>query len=167
MQTFTLIGAGVVVDGIDYSVPISRMPADTISGDDSGSYAAASERAFSQGDFGSALGSIAQAIGQMPHNRDMHEFHSLDLFAMNDYCRSATVAYDVLEDGPGWTWDRLQSFYPSADIYTNQLRSLEQFVTAHPSDANVRFLLAYHYLMLDHADAARRQSAASRASATG
>jgi len=150
--------AGVVVDGIDYSVPISRMPADTISGDDSDSYAAA-RGAFSQGDFGSALGSIAQAIGQMPHNRDMHQFHSLDLFAMNDYCRSATVAYDVLEDGPGWTWDRLQSFYPSADIYTNQLRSLEQFVTAHPSDANVRFLLAYHYLMLDHADAARRQLA--------
>ncbi|HEV3303603.1 MAG TPA: hypothetical protein VG055_28385 [Planctomycetaceae bacterium] len=148
--------AGVIVDGIDYSVPISRMPADTISGDDSDSYAAA-RRAFSQTDFGSALGAVAQAIGQMPHNRDMHQFHSLDLFAMNDYCRSATVAYDVLEDGPGWTWDKLQSFYPSADMYTNQLRLLERFVTAHPSDANVRFLLAYHYLMLDHADAARRQ----------
>jgi hypothetical protein len=150
--------AGVVVDGIDYSVPISRMPADTLSGDDSASFAAA-RGAFSQADFPSALGSIVQAIGQMPHNRDMHQFHSLDLFAMNDYCRSATVAYDVLEDGPGWTWDKLQSFYPSADVYTNQLRNLERFVTAHPSDANVRFLLAYHYLMLDHTDAARRQLA--------
>jgi hypothetical protein len=30
-------------------------------------------------------------------------------------------------------------------------------MTTNPSEANVRFLLAYHYLMLDHMDAARRQ----------
>jgi hypothetical protein len=105
----------------------------------------------------SALAAISQAILQMPHNHDMHQFHSLVLFARQEYCKSATVAYAVLQDGPGWTWERLQAFYPSADLYTNQLRSLEQFVTANGSEANVRFLLGYHYLMLNHTDVARRQ----------
>jgi hypothetical protein len=148
--------AGVIIDGIDYSVPISQMPADTLTGDDSESYAAA-RSAFMRGDLDAALSTIAQAILQMPHNRDLHQFHSLVLYAMKDYCRSATVAYAVLEDGPGWTWNTLQAFYPSPDIYTNQLRSLETFVTSNSSEANVRFLLAYHYLMLEHTPAARRQ----------
>ena len=33
--------AGVMIDGIDYSVPISQMPADTLTGADSDLYAAA------------------------------------------------------------------------------------------------------------------------------
>jgi tetratricopeptide (TPR) repeat protein len=150
--------AGVIIDGIDYSVPISQMPADTVSGDDSATYASARE-AFFQGDFDAALSAISQACLQAPHNHDMHQFHSLVLFARKEYCKSATVAYAVLEDGPGWTWDALQAFYPSPDLYTNQLRSLEQFVTAYRTEANVRFLLAYHYLMLNHTDVARRQLA--------
>jgi len=148
--------AGVVIDGIDYSVPISQMPADTLTGPDSELYAAA-RGAFLRGDFDTALSAISQAIVQMPHNRDLHQFHSLVLFARNDYCRSATVAYAVLEDGPGWTWDYLQSLYPAPDVYTGQLRNLEHYVSANPSEANVRFLLGYHYLMLDHTDVARRQ----------
>jgi hypothetical protein len=53
----------------------------------------------------------------------------------------------------------LQAFYSSADVYTEQLRRLERFVSEHPSDANVRFLLGYHYLMLNHAESAQRQLA--------
>jgi hypothetical protein len=37
------------------------------------------------------------------------------------------------------------------------LRQLERFVGEHPSNANVRFLLGYHYLMLNHGEAAQRQ----------
>jgi hypothetical protein len=150
--------AGVMIDGIDYSVPISQMHADAVTGADSESYAAA-RAAFLRGDLDAALSAISQAIVQIPHNRDLHQFHSLVLFARNDYCRSATVAYAVLEDGPGWTWDYLQTFYSTPDIYTGQLRNLEHYVSANPSEANVRFLLSYHYLMLDHTDVARRQLA--------
>ena len=150
--------AGVIVDGIDYSVPISQMPADTVAADGAGSFEAA-RAAFLQGDFDSALSAISQACRQTPHNHDVHQFHSLVLFAMNDYCKSATVAYAVLQDGPGWTWEALQTFYSSRNIYTDQLRNLEHFVTDHSSDANVRFLLSYHYLMLNHPDSAGRQLA--------
>jgi hypothetical protein len=150
--------AGSVVDGIDYSVPISSLGASTVNGDNSDALAAA-EAAFEQGDLDTALKATSVAAQQMPHNQDVHQFHSLVLFAARDYCKSAAVAHAVLEDGPGWTWDTLQTFYPSADIYTQQLRGLEQFVNAHTSDANARFLLAYHYMMLNHRNSAARQIA--------
>ena len=148
--------AGVMIDGIDYSVPISQMPADTLTGPDSELYAAA-RGAFLRGDFDTALSAISQAIVQMPHNRDLHQFHSLVLFARNDYCRSATVAYAVLEDGPGWTWDICKRFIPCPTSTRVSFAIFEHYVSANPSEANVRFLLGYHYLMLDHTDVARRQ----------
>jgi hypothetical protein len=67
------------------------------------------------------------------------------------------VAHAVLEEGPGWTWDALQTCYASPETYTEQLRQLEHFVGEHPANANVRFLLGYHYLMLNHGAAAERQ----------
>ena len=104
-----------------------------------------------------ALKAISVAVLQTPHDQDVHQFHSLVLFAMRDYCKSAAVAHAVLEEGPGWTWDALQTCYASPEIYTEQLRQLEHFVGEHPSNANVRFLLGYHYLMLNHGEAAERQ----------
>jgi tetratricopeptide (TPR) repeat protein len=148
--------AGNVVDGIDYSVPIaSANVADT---NDSDAFAAARE-AFAQGNWDAALQAISVALLQTPHNQDVHQFHSLVLFATNSYCKSATVAHAVLEEGPGWSWDTLQTFYSSPDVYTEQLRRLEHFVSEHPSDANVRFLLGYHYMLLNHAESAQRQLA--------
>jgi tetratricopeptide (TPR) repeat protein len=150
--------AGKIVDGVDYSVPIADESSKTDDAEDTDAYAAARE-AFAEGNMEAALNSISAALLQAPHNQEVHQFHSLVLFAMNSYCKSATVAHAVLEDGPGWTWDTLQTFYPSADVYTEELRRLEHYVSEHPSDANVRFLLGYHYLMLNHGDSAQRQLA--------
>jgi hypothetical protein len=148
--------AGTVVDGVDYSAPISRMPANTVEGDDSDAFAAA-RQAFLEGNVDAALNAISVAALQMPQNQDMHQFHSLVLFAKGDYCRSATVAHVVLQEGPGWSWNTLQGFYPSPEIYTAQLRGLEHYVNDHPDEANARFLLGYHYLMMNHGDAGQRQ----------
>ena len=148
--------AGTVVDGVDYSHPIANMPANTVQGDDSDAFAGARE-AFLEGNVDGALNSISVAALQMPQSQDMHQFHSLVLFAKGDYCKSATVAHAVLQEGPGWNWNTLQGFYPSPDIYTGQLRNLEHYVNDHPDEANARFLLAYHYLMMNHSDAGQRQ----------
>jgi tetratricopeptide (TPR) repeat protein len=148
--------AGSVVDGIDYSTPIASLTTNAADGESSDAFAAARE-AFAQGDLDTALKAISVAVRQAPHNQDVHQFHSLVLFAMRDYCKSAAVAHAVLEEGPGWTWDALQTCYASPEIYTEQLRQLEHFVGEHPSNANVRFLLGYHYLMLNHGEAAQRQ----------
>jgi tetratricopeptide (TPR) repeat protein len=149
---------GNVVDGVDYSVPIASASATANDSDDSDAFATARE-AFAQGNLDAALKAVSVAVLQTPHNPDVHQFHSLVLFAANNYCKSATVAHAVLEEGPGWTWQTLQTFYESSDAYTEQLRRLEHFVSEHPSDPNVRFLLGYHYLMLNHPESAERQLA--------
>ena len=102
---------------------------------------------------------VDQAVRSMPGNPDVHAFRALIYFAMGDYERAAAVAHDLLEAGPGWEWQILESLYPTSDVYTQQLRALEHYVGEHPKSAAPRFLLAYHYLVLGHLSAADRQLA--------
>jgi hypothetical protein len=66
-----------------------------------------------------------------------------------------------LSAGPGWDWTTLSNLYPDTDEYTAQLRALEQYVRAHPLEADTRFLLGYHYLTCGYTDAAATQLAAA------
>ena len=63
----------------------------------------------------------------------------------------------MLSVGPGWDWTTLSSLYPNIDVYTEQLRRLEQYVDANPNAADARFLLAYHYMTCGYAEAAAEQ----------
>jgi len=139
----------------DYGAPIQQVSTES-SPEEDPSITAARE-AFTAGNYQQALASISQAIAANPRNQDVHELHALVLFALGDYQRAAAVAHDVLNAGPGWDWTILQSFYPSVDVYKQQLRALEHYVSEHSSQAAPRFLLAYQYLMLGHWDAADRQ----------
>jgi tetratricopeptide (TPR) repeat protein len=144
--------------GYDYGVPIQQYQ---VQGqavqpmDDSQAYTSA-RAAFYNGDYQQALQYIQQAIKEMPRDRDVHQLYALILFALGDDRQAAAVAHTVLEDGPGWNWEVVQRFYPLADVYTRQLRNLEQSIATNDSAA-ARFLLAYHYLMLGHLDSAERQ----------
>ncbi len=51
----------------------------------------------------------------------------------------------------------MSALYADTDTYTQQLRALEQFVKEHRKDAQGRFLLGYHYMVLNERDAAREQ----------
>jgi cytochrome c-type biogenesis protein CcmH/NrfG len=44
--------------------------------------------------------------------------------------------------------------YPNVDVYTRQLRDLEEFRRQNPNDASAHFLLAYHYLTMGNKDTA-------------
>jgi uncharacterized protein (TIGR03066 family) len=48
----------------------------------------------------------------------------------------------------------MSALYPNVDVYTTQLRALEQYTQANPKIAAARFLLAEHYLTTGHNDAA-------------
>jgi hypothetical protein len=63
----------------------------------------------------------------------------------------------VLSVGPGWDWTTLISLYADPETYTQQLRALEEFTKQNSNSAAVHFVLAYHYLTGEHADAAVRQ----------
>jgi|GEM_PF-6294075 len=108
--------------------------------------------------YGSALTYVNLAIQELPHNTDLHQLRSLVLFALGDYQPAAASAYTALAAGPGWNWKTLSGFYASTDHYTTQVRALEQ-AARNDSAAEKHFLLAYHYLMLSHLEAARSQLA--------
>jgi hypothetical protein len=51
----------------------------------------------------------------------------------------------------------LIGLYPNVDVYTVQLRALEDYARRNPGFASARFVLAYHYLTAGHTEAAAAQ----------
>ena len=110
--------------------------------------------AFYDQDYATALTQVDLAIQKSPSDPVLHEFRGLVLFATKKYDQAAPTIYAVLSAGPGWDWTTLVSLYPNVDVYTQQLRALEQYRKANPQSAQARFLLAYHYLTGGHSEAA-------------
>ena len=82
----------------------------------------------------------------MPNDPTLHEFRALVFFALGQYDAAAATLYPVLSAGPGWDWTTLVGLYPSVDVYTAQLRALEDDSRANPGKASDHFVLAYQYL---------------------
>jgi tetratricopeptide (TPR) repeat protein len=93
----------------------------------------------------------------MPRDTVVHEFRGLVLFALKKYPEAAAAVYAVLASGPGWNWTTMVGLYPNVDVYTAQLRELENFAKQNPKSADARFLLGYHYLTMGHEKNAAKQ----------
>ena len=63
----------------------------------------------------------------------------------------------MLSAGPGWDWTTLSGMYATTSTYTDQLRTLEEYVRDNDSSAEAHFVLAYHYLTCSHSEPARKQ----------
>jgi tetratricopeptide (TPR) repeat protein len=113
--------------------------------------------AFLEGQYDQALKLTDAAITQLPHDAVLHEFRSLVLFALGRYAESAATIHPVLDVGPGWDWKTLSSLYPSTDVYTQQLRTLEDARNKDQKAADLRFLLGYHYLTCGYSEEALRE----------
>jgi tetratricopeptide (TPR) repeat protein len=123
--------------------------------------------AFKAGDYVKALQRTDEAIRTLPNDATLHEFRALALFALRKYEQAAVPLYAVLAVGPGWDWTTLVGLYPGVDVYTQQLRALEQYARANPRSSAAHFLLAYHYLTQGHNDAAVAQFRQVQALAPG
>jgi len=117
-------------------------------------YMELARRAFRMGDYAEAQRECEGALRLLPGDANLYEFGALCRFAQGNYKDAAATLYQVLAARPGWSWDTLTSFYPSAQTYTTQLRALERYARADPGDAAGHFVLAYHYRALDERDAA-------------
>jgi hypothetical protein len=109
---------------------------------------------FRTGDYAQALKLADLAIQQSPNDPMLHQFRATCLFALGRYDEAAAALYTVLSTGPGWDWTTLAGLYPSIEIYTQQLRSLEAYCKANPQAAAARFLLASLYMTQGSNDAA-------------
>jgi tetratricopeptide (TPR) repeat protein len=153
---------GVIPTSYDYGVPLDTTSAPLAED------AVAPEltmldqarEAFKAGDYPKALELCDQAIKAAPNDADAHELRGLALFAMGQYKAAATTLYAVLASGPGWDWTTLISLYPNVDVYTQQLRALEQYRTQNPNDPSARFDLAYLYTSQGANEAAAAEYAA-------
>jgi hypothetical protein len=76
---------------------------------------------------------------------------------MQKYDQAADSAFAVLESRAEWDWTTLRQMYTSREVYVEQLRRLQAAAGEPQASAGVHFVLAYHYLMLDQADAARAE----------
>ena len=103
-------------------------------------------QAFKAGDYATALAQADSALIAMPNDPTLHEFRALVLFAQGQYDAAAATLYPVLSAGPGWDWTTLVGLYPSVDVYTAQLRVLEDDSRANPDKVSDHFVLAYNYL---------------------
>jgi hypothetical protein len=112
---------------------------------------------FKKGDYAGAQSEADSAIAILPQDRVLHEFRALTLFAQGKYKDAAVSLYAVIAAGPGWNWQTLQEFYPDSEIYTQQLRALEAATRSNPKSPDDHFVLAYHYLVTGHNDAAVKQ----------
>ncbi|HWL11146.1 MAG TPA: tetratricopeptide repeat protein, partial [Planctomicrobium sp.] len=109
-------------------------------------------QAFFNGQYQEALKLTDAALAKAPRDAAINEFRSLCLFALGQYRESAATIHAVLAAGPGWDWTTMISLYSDKDLYTEQLRKLEDAVKANPQAADAEFLLGYHYLTMGHQD---------------
>jgi tetratricopeptide (TPR) repeat protein len=150
--------AAAPVVAFDYSEPIgvTASPPEPAAVDSAQETLTAARERFRAGDYARALSLADQALASTPNDPILHEFRALVLFALKRYGEAAATAYAVLTAGPGWNWATMVGLYPDLDTYTSQLRELEDSVRS-LGDAPQRFLLAYHYLVQGHKDAAAQQ----------
>jgi tetratricopeptide (TPR) repeat protein len=143
----------------DYSQPINvtSAPPDASVTESTEQVFSAARDSFKAGDYQRALDLIDLVIKQTPNAPVVHEFRALCLFALKRYDDAATVAYAVLSAGPCWSWSTLVGLYPDVDTYTNQIRDLEAALRNNVNSTPERFLLAYHYLVQGHTDAAETE----------
>jgi hypothetical protein len=143
----------------DYSRPLDLAgvpPAAESPDQDDPTFLAARE-AFKAGDFARALRLTDLALQPSPNEPVLHEFRALCLFALERYGEAAAALYVVLTTGPGWDWTTMVGIYPDVDTYTRQVRSLEAAISRSRVEAPMRFVLAYHYMVMDHLEQARQQ----------
>jgi hypothetical protein len=109
---------------------------------------------FKAGDYAGALAGFDGALKVAPNDTVIHEVRALALFALGRYPEAAATLNAVLASAPGMDWTTVSNLYPSVEVYTAQLRKLEDFCRSNPGDAAAHFVLAYHYLVGGHSDAA-------------
>jgi len=112
---------------------------------------------FKKGNYPNALQLDQQALQKSPQDPVMHEVAALCMFATGDYTGAAAVLNNLLGVAPGMDWTTMSGLYGNVEEYTTQLRALETYCKQKPDDAAAHFVLAYHYLVAGHGDAAAEE----------
>lgn len=142
---------------VEQSPPIDNQAATNEESDWGTQYLGGAHDAFRQGSYSDALRLASHAAIEMPKSPKPHELMSLAAFALKDYRGANMEAHAALAFGPSADWATLYGYYGDLPTYEKQLDALVEYVRAHKDAADARFVLAYHNLMMGHADVAKDQ----------
>ena len=117
----------------------------------------AARKLFREQDYRQALRRMDFAVEHMPHESRFRQFRALVHFALGDFGPVADDAYQALTLGSAWDWQTVRGFYAEPSEYTAQYQSLQRSAHHNKQSAELNFLLAYHYTVLGHHDAALQQ----------
>jgi hypothetical protein len=138
------------------SEPIAESPMTNATiGEEQSEYYTEALAAFQQGDFSNAVRLAGHAAIDEPRNPDVHLLLSLGMFALGQYRGAAMEAHAVAAMGQIPDWAKVYAIYGNVETYTNQLRALEKYVSAHPKSPEGRFMLGFQYMIAGHPDAAK------------
>lgn len=109
---------------------------------------------FKAGNYPKALSDFTESLKLNGGDPVVHEVRALTLFALGDYQSAAATLNSLLASAPGMDWTSMSSLYGNTSDYTTQLRKLEEYCKANPTNPSSAFVLAYHYLVIGEKDAA-------------
>jgi hypothetical protein len=128
-----------------------------VGGDWGNEFIVSARQAFLKGEYSAALRLASHASVEMPNDAKVHELMALSLFALKNYRGANMEAHAALAIAPAADWATLYHYYDDLPTYQQQLNALVAYIHAHPDAADVRFVLAYHDLMLGDKNAAKIQ----------
>lgn len=124
------------------------------------SFAEKMEVDFRNRDYQAAVYDGRHAVTDMPNNGFLKLMLGQALFATGAYEESAQMTQQAMQAMPQDQWgvipQHYRELYSSIGDYTNQLKALEAATKAKPDDANLSFLLGFHYLYLGYPAQANR-----------
>jgi tetratricopeptide (TPR) repeat protein len=159
-STYTPYSGAAAAPATNYTYSNSNTVIPTSSG--AASYEAAAEQAFREHRYNDAARNVDHAIVEDNGNGRLYLFASQVLFALGDYQASAAAlqrGVGLLDrDDWGYVVQNYAKFYRGSD-YVTQMNKLVEFIDKNPDAAYAHFLRGYHYVYLNHTDAARKELA--------
>lgn len=103
--------------------------------------------AFKRSDYGRAAEAFHQAAVRYPEHPIPHFAYGHTLFALGRYAEATAAIRAGMARHTDWGTMRMnrREFYTDPSEFDGQLHRLEEWVSAHPEDAEAQFLLGYHY----------------------
>lgn len=85
------------------------------------------------------------------------QVYALTLFQVGDFSSAAEWAHNGLRTSKPLNWETIQGFYGNPADYAGRYKELQQRSRREPDRIELRFLLAYHHLMLGHREYAESE----------
>ena len=112
---------------------------------------------FSKGEYQKAKSRLDAHDDEIANDGMVAQIYAMLLFQTGHFADSAKWAHRSLRVSKPFNWDTIQGFYSNPADYSIRYQQLQKRSDQEPERVELRFLLAYHHLMLGHNQHAARE----------